>query len=317
MTQPDIANIYERVKDVPYIGGIIALAEDVPGDYKEKITTIIDFFESGCNPPWMVYFETLLPALKDAVLILLEFDQWDVARAYLRPAGLRSRKRFRNGRKKKGKLPEIPEFGELIGKRIPGRKIVSKRYVFAAERYFWLVDGVLQRALWYWLVVDLVIETAYQWASNLLASRACSCFEDTGFAVSSPQQSWGAHPEWRTLAMVQGDKGDYPFEWKNSYAQLDRFNARMNAAGVVRPFLPDTTLKLTIGISDRPAAEPNLDQIFLWITPGSPPQDWIVSAPLPGPGRYYITYRTEGEGSLVMTDLVAYGRLQCPEQAKE
>jgi hypothetical protein len=216
----DIADIYDRVKDVPYVGGIIAMAEDLPGDYARKVNTIVQLLESNCRPPWLVYVRTLLPALGQAVLVLLDFGWDDIARGFLRPYGTRSRFKFRRGKPRKWKLPEIPELGELIGKKLPGAKIVKARRVVAGERFLWAVDGVIQRGLWYWLIVDLVVETAYQWATNILESEYCRCPHDEGFDVYDELQSTGPVSNWLNLGLTDGDPGDYPFDWRNTYARL-------------------------------------------------------------------------------------------------
>lgn len=178
------------------------------------------------------------------------------------------------------------------------------------------MDGVIQRGLWYWLLIDLVVETAYQWASNILESAYCKCPEAAGFDVDSAQQTWGAHGDWRNLALVSGDKGGYPFEWKNNHAALEQYNGALFFGAQVRPFLPTTTVEFTIGISSGPNQPPDLDALTFWITPGSPPQDIVLEAHNLGPGEYYITYSTPGKGSIILREAELHGRVICPNRPR-
>lgn len=315
MTDP-LPEYFDKARDVPYIGGILEAALAAPEEYAHKLNTILELLESDCRPPWLVYIETLLPALGEAVLVLLGTDWDDIARGWLRPAGIRSRKRFRHGRKGKVRLPEIPETGELIGKRLPGAKILRSRRVMAGERYLWVVDGVIQRALWYWLLVDLVVETAYQWATNILESAYCRCPESAGFDVGSGQQSWGAHADWRNLALNAGDRGEFPLEWKLSYAELEKYGGTLMFGALVRPFLPTTTVQLTIGISSAPNQPPDIDSATVWVTPDTPPTDIVLAAKNLTPGRYWVTYATPGSGSIIMQEPELHGRVTCPDRPR-
>jgi hypothetical protein len=147
-----------------------------------RLNTITEFVEFSCGDDWFVYVETLLPAVGHLFIVLLDFGWDDVARGFLRPAGIRSRFKFRDGdgdskkkkkKKGKGKKFEIPEIGEEIGKRLPGARLLKGRKVGSLSKWFWRIDGIAQRFLWYWLVVDLTIDFFYIWSTGIMKHERC------------------------------------------------------------------------------------------------------------------------------------------------
>jgi len=144
-----------------------------PPGYIEKVNGIMNYFEYSCDINWMLYLELAAPAAGHALLTLVEFDFADVVRGALRPRGLRSHRHGRRGRRGGRGRPGIPEFGELIGKNIPGSDDWRGRQISGGAKQLWLLDGVIQRVLWYWLVVDVTIDFYYEWTSAIMQSEAC------------------------------------------------------------------------------------------------------------------------------------------------
>jgi hypothetical protein len=140
----------------------------------DKVNAIIDYVENPCEAPWMLYVETALPAAGQAILTLLDFGFDDVVRGALRPRGLRSHKHTRRGRRGRGLGNAIPEIGELIGANLPGAQQAKGRQVSQGVKNLWLVDGVIQRGLFWWLVADVTFEFLYAWASAIQATKVCS-----------------------------------------------------------------------------------------------------------------------------------------------
>lgn len=139
-----------------------------------KVNGIVEFVDNPCNAPWSVYFETAVPAAGRALLTLVEFDFPDVVRGALRPKGLRQGRHGRRGSRGGRGLPGIPELGEMIGKAIGGTTAAQGRSVSQGVKNLWIVDGVVQRLLWYWLVVDVSVTFFYEWASAIQRSEFCA-----------------------------------------------------------------------------------------------------------------------------------------------
>lgn len=152
-----------------------------------KLNGIRRFLVDTCQPPWMVYVETLWVPLGHLVLGLLAFGLADVLRGYLRPKGIykikrtgRRRPKTRLGRIARGGIPEI---GELIGKRLPFHERLSVRRISHAQKTLWIIDGFLQRILFYWLIYDLTTDFIFEWSSLILESEACKDQRLTGSAL--------------------------------------------------------------------------------------------------------------------------------------
>ena len=169
-----------------------------PPGFFDQVNYIKKFISNPCDAPWTVYIELFFPAFGKAILTLLAFGMDDVMRGYLRPKGVRGPWHRRKGKKGKARFRGIPEIGEAIGSRLPGAEEVRGRSVSQGVRYMWLVDGVLQRILWYWLLIDVVVEGLYQWTSMINKTEFCTAQFANGFAYSGdggavlPIQGWEA-----------------------------------------------------------------------------------------------------------------------------
>lgn len=137
-----------------------------------KWRSVLRWIDSGCEAPMTAYLETLPGALKEPVIMLLDFGLDDVARGALRPKGIYRKAHLRRQRSGKGRIG-IPELGEEIGKRIPGAQILKARRVGALEKSLWLIDGVIQRGLYYLLIADVITEFAYGWVTAIKERGYC------------------------------------------------------------------------------------------------------------------------------------------------
>lgn len=150
----------------------------------DKVNYVIKYVENPCDAPWTIYFETILPALGEAIIALLTFGMGDVFRGYFRPRNLRS---FRHGRKgKKGRFKRglIPEIGNAFGKRLPGATAASALSFNQGVKNLWLIDLGLQRLLWWWLVIDISVDFFYHWTSLINQSEFCSKQNAIGIATT-------------------------------------------------------------------------------------------------------------------------------------
>jgi len=177
--------------DIPYYRQIRQIT--IPADFRnvpiigetwEAGNAIVDFVEYGCWPHWTVWIETLWPALGKVFWQLLLFSWDDVARGYFRPTntrglGRKNRVPIRGSKNRAGRAGRalarkgIPEIGEEIGKKLPGRRLLEGRKITGAERWFWVIDGAAQRALWWWLVADISSGFVVNWTSAIMESEAC------------------------------------------------------------------------------------------------------------------------------------------------
>ena len=202
--------------EIPYGPGLWKSLRDAPINFYRRWNTILDFFEFRCHGHWRIYLETMFPALGEAVIALLGFDWDDIARAYFRPSGLRSRHKMRGGSKESKKKSkrrkflnklELPEFGEIIGKNLPGAKIVKARSVSNVGRYLWILDAYAQRALYWYMIADVSTDFLYNWTTGLYRSKECYRGA-AGYAIYGPTGiGFPGDGEWHRFLPVLRERG--------------------------------------------------------------------------------------------------------------
>jgi len=153
---------------IPWWHGLLKSVEAAPERYYKRLNTVVDMFEWYCQDHILLYVQTLFPALGQLVLGLLAFDWDDVVRGFLRPYGPGGRKSLVFDPRKAKWEWDVPELGEEIGKRIPLAKIIKSSKVWQKTRFLWIVDGVIQRALYFYLLIDLLTDFLYNWSSAIL-----------------------------------------------------------------------------------------------------------------------------------------------------
>lgn len=171
----------------------------------ERVNYVKDFICDPCEAPFIVYVETFLPAFGELVLEWYGFSLDDIIRGYFRPAGLVShghkrRLADRKKRRKKNKLiralDEIIGFepGEVIAKNLPLQQNMRFRKISDGVRHLWIIDGIMQRAFYYWMVIDLVTEFAYKWTSLLMKTEYCQASKRYFLLTQVQEQQIAGYP---------------------------------------------------------------------------------------------------------------------------
>lgn len=146
----------------------------------DKVNFIRRFIASPCEVPWAVYFETGKKASTNLIVTLLSFGMDDIVRGFFKPKGLRSQRHGRKGRKGGPSKAAVPEIGEMIGQNVGGAEDMKGRSVQQGVKNLWIIDGAIQRGLYYWLIVDAVTTFAYDWLSGIAESPESTCFSAHG-----------------------------------------------------------------------------------------------------------------------------------------
>lgn len=175
--------------EVPNVWSMLNREEpDVPSDIVGRVNYITDRWDVFCDAPFVVYLETLYPAALQFFWSYMGFDMLDVIRAYTRPKGLRRERhgrRSNRGRRRRG--VGIPEWGDEIGKRLPGYQDLSRRQISDGVRHLWIFDNLLQAQLYRWMVVDLASEFAANWTSLLYTTTYCQRALDGRLLANGPE----------------------------------------------------------------------------------------------------------------------------------
>lgn len=135
-------------------------------------------YENPCNASPSVYVETAIPVLGEALLVLMTFGWSDIIIGYTRPK-IRRGPRFskgdkdrrarksRDGRPRPGTKKGLPEWGNEIGKRLPGATFIQGWTDNKIGHLFWLPIDWAERGLYWWMIIDQVKEAQYEWASDI------------------------------------------------------------------------------------------------------------------------------------------------------
>lgn len=258
----------------------------IPGELKQ-IQAIVKFVQDPCEAPWTLYLELARAPAKKLIIELLTFGLDDVYRGFVRPKGIYSFKRTGRRRGKRGGVKGIPELGELLGHNLPGAETMHARPFGNGTRWLWLIDGALQRVLFWWMIVDITTDFLFEWTTLIGKTEYCHGDRLTGAASCDvalgvinyllPAEPLGCeylHKSWGTVAGMSPMTVEAP---------CSVFSASVTAKAL--PTQNFGTLSIWIARLTDPATPlGNVD---------GQQQDWLTreatatcSADLPGPGIY-------------------------------
>lgn len=122
-----------------------------------------------CGASPYIYAETALPAVGKLVVALLDFGVDDILRGAIRPKNLRIGSHIRSRGKGRRRGGGIPEVGELLGTAFFPEELRDRK-VSNGLKAMWLLDGVIQRGLYYLMIIDLAEDFFYNWSTAVMAS---------------------------------------------------------------------------------------------------------------------------------------------------
>jgi hypothetical protein len=221
-------------------------------DFEIKVNTIIDFWSNPCNAPWTVYVETLYPALGRMLLVIVDVSLLDLIKTYLEPRGQSTR----GNKRKKGRrraIPRgIPDPSDLLARLIPGRDFFEGRRAGPNEAFIWRIDGIIDRGLWYWLIIDATTEGFYWWAMGIKEERFCQPTNRPGMLATSSNpfaialagnwiaagnftKQWGEPDIDIFISALNVPAGNYTVSYIATYANphnaYAQFSVRLRGAG--------------------------------------------------------------------------------------
>jgi hypothetical protein len=160
-----------------------------PDIIDERIQFVIQFLIDGCDAPITVWCETFWQAFQHLVLQWYAIDLLNVFKAWLAPGTFaiegRSNRHWGGGKKGKRKGPwqllwKYVGFdpGEWLGEQFWGHDELRARPLPPGASYLWIFEGVIERFLWYCMVLDLVTDFAYRWSSAMVETKYCQMADD-------------------------------------------------------------------------------------------------------------------------------------------
>jgi hypothetical protein len=181
-------------------------------DIFTKINFIIQFWLDPCDAPWTAYAETALPAALEALATYFALDWKQIFTSYVRPAkamgmarrrqkGGSNNKRGRPGQRgrNRGMRPYDPN--DTLGKSMPGAERLRGRKITGALIHLWIIEGLIERLLFWIFFVELVAQFLYRWASLMFESRFCQALDDAVLLKEGGTYTEGAGSDWQILVV--------------------------------------------------------------------------------------------------------------------
>lgn len=159
-----------------------------------QVNQVTRLLSAPCQGKWNVAIETAIPALGEAMIMLLTPDPRQILQNYLRPKGSRAGGRFlqglsarrfssAGGRRYRMFGVGFPDVDEMIGDSLPGRKFFAGQKIGALSRWMWTGIEFADLVGWYWLLANVGANGLLTWSSNLFHSLVCH-------STSSVAGSW-------------------------------------------------------------------------------------------------------------------------------
>lgn len=141
-----------------------------------ELNFVVSYWWNGCRTPFNLMVECAREPAGIVALALLDTGFDDLARSLTRPGGGGHRPGSRRNRG--GKLPKfdgIPEISDMAASRIDGIKEMRARDVQQGVRSLWALDGLLQRAVWNVVVVELASDFTFRSILGMLSLKQTKC----------------------------------------------------------------------------------------------------------------------------------------------
>jgi len=149
-----------------------------------QINQVTRLLSAPCQGKWSLAIETAVPAIGEAMFVLLTPDPKQILQNYLRPKGGRAGGRFIDivsGRRRMVSTNRtvrmwgggFPDVDEMIGDSLPGRKFFAGRSIGTLEKWLWTGIEISDLIGFYWLLLNVTSNGLLTWSSNLFHSAVC------------------------------------------------------------------------------------------------------------------------------------------------
>jgi len=179
----------------------------------DKLSFVWSQLMDPCDAPITVYVAN---TIRPAGVFLLSWFALDIKQIIIsavRPTKAFSRKRSQphGSRGKKGrrgpyKIPGTQIFdwdpNNEIGKKLPGADDLRGREISKGIAFLWVIEGAIERLLFWWMVIDLTTNFLFDWLSGVNESEYCQARDDAVLLLTDEGNTRTALTGWTS----------YPFD---------------------------------------------------------------------------------------------------------
>lgn len=165
-------------------------------DFERRLDWILNSLTDMCDAPITVWIEKLWQPLGQLILAWYIIDLKNIFVAYMRPGmyaiegrSTRHWGRGEKGKKRTGFSKAWNRLGtyvgwdpnEVIGKGLWGAEELRARPLPPGAQFLWILEGVIERLLFWWMVLDLGSTFIYNWMSAVEQTEYCLASRDAMF----------------------------------------------------------------------------------------------------------------------------------------
>lgn len=198
-----------------------------PPDIFSKINFIWRFIADPCDAPMTVYVNSALPAALEAVISLAMPNISNLFEAVARPSkaigrqrgmrkGKRGYKHGRPGKRSRWRRALAFDPADWFGKQISDWFGFGDRYVSNGVAHLWVAFGVIDRLLWWLLVIDVATQFLYRWTSLVWETEFCQAQNDAVLLATGDTQTILGILGWVGINCDDIEKIRGSITWNNS-----------------------------------------------------------------------------------------------------
>jgi len=218
----------------------------------DKIEFIVSMLMDPCDAPITVWLQMMWKPLGKLLLAWYSIDLSQVLTAYLRPYWRIERTRSwrhyggggRGNRPGKGKGRFNPlswDPNEFIGKGLHGWEEIEGFRAIPGEITFWAIEGVIERILFFWMVLDLGTDFLYEWTSSVAATRYCAASRDAVLYAKAPGYPLLGIFGWDTVGILDVVKERHILFFNGFGVVVGHDNATISLFATMEPSVPPGT----------------------------------------------------------------------------
>lgn len=271
-------------------------------DIFSRINFIVRLVIDPCDAPIEVWLQTAFPALLKFLWSYFFPDWLNILTTYARPGkalakkrGQRKGSRGKKGGRTKRLNPLSFSPDEYIGKNLPGFDDLNTRGISDGVMWLWTIFGVIERVLFFFFVIGLVLDFLFDWFSAIY--QAGYCDENRRAVLRAKGGTMGNQGifGWNAYLLPEIEKLRGPIIWNVSSGATGNYEAFCMVWGTVEmanPFGPhvECGLRVRVVSSDQgPITETRTDMALPFI-----PIEMKVGCMLPPNSLFVVELISDG-----------------------